>query len=107
MFNLPDKSKKQLATKNNKKSENQHTVSVPLPYVRGLSEKLTRVFLKHGVRTYHKPFNTLRAQLVNPKDVTPKEQKCGIIYHIKCDNCNNTYIGETARSFGTRFSEHG
>ena len=41
-----------------------------------------------------------------PKDQTSKGNKCGVIYHIKCNECDHSYIGETARSFGTRFREH-
>jgi len=37
---------------------------VCLPYVRGLSEKLTHIFRQHGVSTYHKPFNTIHQSFV-------------------------------------------
>ena len=40
------------------------------------------------------------------KDKTEKLKKCGVIYHIKCENCQNDYIGETARTLGTRLKEH-
>lgn len=55
---------------------------------------------------YHKPFNTLRSQLVNPKDKPDKLKKCGIIYCVKCDVCDAEYIGETARTLGIRYKEH-
>ena len=79
---------------------------MPIPYVKGLSERLTKVFKKHGVQTYHKPFNTLRAQLVHPKDPTPAEKKSGVIYKINCNECDGDYIGETARNLGARVKEH-
>ena len=33
---------------------------------------------------------------------------CGIIYRYKCDRleCDDEYIGETARTFGERYKEH-
>ena len=34
-----------------------------LPYLIGLSKKLTHIFRQHGVSTYQKPFNTIKAQL--------------------------------------------
>jgi hypothetical protein len=80
-------------------------INIPIPYVQGVSERLKRVFDKHGVRVYHKPVNTIRQQLVHPKD-PPIENKCGVIYKIKCDNCEHKYIGETARTLGTRVKEH-
>jgi hypothetical protein len=55
---------------------------------------------------YHKPVNTIRQQLVHPKDPTPIANKCGVIYKIKCANCEHNYIGETARTLGTRVKEH-
>ena len=57
------------------------SISIPLPYIQGVSEQLTRVFRKQGVSTYHKPINTMRQQLVHPKDPTPMEKKCGLLVH--------------------------
>ena len=54
-----------------------------------------------------KPFNTIRQQLVRPKDQTPKEKQSGVIYQLSCDqDSKHTYIGETKRTFATRFKEH-
>ena len=44
--------------------------------------------------------------LVKPKDKTKKENQCGVVYHIQCQDCVKDYIGETGRSLGTRFKEH-
>ena len=44
--------------------------------------------------------------LVKPKHKTPVEKKCGVIYHITCDICDKSYIGETARPMSIRFKEH-
>ena len=74
--------------------------------MKGLSEQLQRVFKTHGVPTFHKPFNTLRSLLVRPKDKAEKEKQCGLIYSIQCKHCDKEYVGETARSLGTRFKEH-
>ena len=80
--------------------------SVGLPYIRGLSEELQRVFRNHGVNIYHKPSNTLRSHLVRPKDKQEKKDKCGIVYQVPCSSCDDFYVGETARSLGKRFEEH-
>ena len=39
------------------------------------------------------------------RDVT-KEQRTDVIYSIPCNNCDNEYIGQTKRQFGTRLKEH-
>ncbi|KAI8510905.1 hypothetical protein Bbelb_118210 [Branchiostoma belcheri] len=91
--------------------KNRKTLVV-LPYVKGVSEPLRRIFAAHGVSTCFRPHRTLRQLLVAPKDKTPKEDKCGVIYHISCQGntnrgpCRETYIGETERSLKTRFLEH-
>ncbi|KAI8497357.1 hypothetical protein Bbelb_246630 [Branchiostoma belcheri] len=85
---------------------------VVLPYRKGLSEGLRRIFATYGIKTCFKPTRTLRNILVSPKDKTPKESKCGVVYHIQCQGqnskgpCKETYIGETERSLKARFLEH-
>ena len=37
---------------------------------------------------------------------TPKENMCGVVYHIKCKDCTVSYIGETGRQVKTRVKEH-
>ena len=86
--------------------EQRFNISVPLPYVKGVSEKLSNIFRDHGVSSYHKPMNTIRSLLVHPKDKTPDGDKCGVIYKINCPECEETYIGETARAMQTRLKEH-
>ena len=105
IFNLPKKKEKP----NNdpsKKTTRPLPAPIGLPYVKGLSENLQRLFHTNNIGTYHKPFNTLRSLLVKPKDATPLEQQCGLVYHIKCQNCHHNYIGETSRNMGIRFKEH-
>ena len=60
----------------------------------------------HGVNMFHRPTNTLRQQLVNPKDPTDVQQRCGTVYLLECPHCDASYIGETGRALGTRVKEH-
>ena len=94
------------APKLNAPNTSSDKIQVPLPYTRGVSEKLSYVFNKHGVKVYHKPFNSFRSILVHPKDPTPQENNCSVIYEIVCSNCDLSYVGETTRSYSTRFKEH-
>ena len=45
---------------------------------------------------------------VAPEDKDPIIKKGGIIYRYKCDRleCDEEYIGESARTFGERYREH-
>ena len=40
------------------------------------------------------------------KDPVTKEQRTDAIYSIPCNDCDNEYIGQTKRQFGTRLKEH-
>ena len=77
-----------------------------LPYVEGLSEKLKRAFASAGVNTSFKPLTTLRKVLVSPKDKTALEKQSGVIYSIKCKDCDSLYTGESGRKLEKRLAEH-
>ena len=80
--------------------------SISLPYVGNMSNNIARIIRKAGVQVYLKPFDTIRGHLVHPKDKITKGDKAGVVYHIKCDNCDSHYIGETERKLRKRINEH-
>ena len=80
--------------------------SVTILYVRGTSEALCRIFNKKGITVHFKPVNTLRQQLVNPKDKLDKQKQSGTVYFIQCGGCPASYVGETERILGQRLAEH-
>ena len=63
-----------------------------VPYIKGISERLQRAFKSHKVTLVHKPFNSLRSQLVRIKDKTENLKKCGTVYHIYCEQCDKDYV---------------
>ncbi len=79
---------------------------VILPYVKGCTEQLQRVFSKYKISTAVKPHRTLRNILVHPKDIIEKDKKCNVVYKVTCRNCGKCYIGETGRQLKTRIGEH-
>ena len=59
---VPKEKAKTSPTSTNK--GNTRPPSIGLPYVQGLSERLSKTLRQHGVSVYHKPVNTLRSILV-------------------------------------------
>ena len=86
------------------REEREHKPLVVLPYVKGVTEKITRVLKPHA-RVSTKPGQSLRGMLVKPKDKRDKIQSTGLVYQYKCE-CGKVYIGETCRSIRARATEH-
>ena len=100
------KQKKDSKTKSKKKPETNTRRMVVLPYKKGLSQRVQRIFKKHGISTSFKPHKTLRNILVHPKDKREVTQTAECVYEIPCLNCEKSYIGETGRLLDTRIQEH-
>ena len=80
--------------------------AVQLPYVKGLTEPLCRLYKQYEVSSYVRPSNTLRQQLVHAKDPIPKTRVTGPVYHIPCSTCEADYVGKAERSLKATFDEH-
>ena len=62
-----------------------------IPDIQGVTKLIKRILNSHNVK------------------VASKNQTLGhifAIYSIPCNDCDNEYIGQTKRQFGTRFKEH-
>ena len=72
-------------------------MKVSKTYVRSMAYKCTLEKAK-----------TIKDLLVAPKVKDSITKKSGIIYRYKCDRleCDEEYIGESARMFGERYREH-
>ncbi|XP_035658161.1 uncharacterized protein LOC118403535 [Branchiostoma floridae] len=92
--------------KEKKKEEQKSKGMIIIPYVKGITETLERIFRKHAIATAVKPKTTLRNLLVHPKDRLEDSSKTDCVYKIPCKSCDKVYIGETGRTFNTRLEEH-
>ena len=77
-----------------------------LPYIKGVTEPLTRVLKKHDISVINKPMNTLQQQFLAPKFRPAPDSQTNVVYKIPSTNCSWCYIGETGRAFNTRRKEH-
>jgi hypothetical protein len=80
---------------------------VTMPYVQGVTEAMARKARDLGVSVHPQPINTIRGKLVRPKDPPEKLSRSNVVYKISCQNCPDTYVGETERNLNKRFKEHG
>ena len=55
---------------------------------------------------YFKPSNTLQQLPVHPRDKVEKGKVVRPVYHIQCEDCDASYVGETERALTTHFQEH-
>ena len=89
-----------------KDNSNKSRGMVVIPNVEGVSEKIKRIYSKHGIHTAMRPTNTLKSILVHPKDKKDITDNSDVIYDVPCGGCKKSYIGETGRQFGIPLKEH-
>ena len=71
-------------------------------------ETLKNICKRYGIQIHFKSGKAIKDELVAPKDQDHITKKRGIVHRYKYDRleCDEEYIGETARRFGERFKEH-
>ena len=89
----------------NEKEENM--ISMYLPYEKGISENIQRISKGFNVKVIHKKNKSLKNIVNTPclTNETPMDQQ-GVVYKVKCGECEKFYIGETGRKLRTRLREH-
>ena len=79
---------------------------VTLPYVKSITEKLTRTLRKYDITVTTKPLQTLQQHFPSSKHRVETYKQTNVVYKIPCADCSWCYIGETGRSFEIRKKEH-
>ena len=75
-----------------------------MPYVPGVSERLSGVLRGVGVAAAMRPQRTLRSLLVRKRP--EKAKVLGSVYRLNCSSCSWCYVGETGRPLSERVKEH-
>ena len=71
------------------------TTTATIPYIKGISENISRILQPLNIRVAHKPIITPRQLLTNVKDKdkdAPRNRQ-GAVYKIDCSDCLASYIG--------------
>ncbi len=92
--------------KNRKEKKDKSRGMVVIPYVKGISEALERIYRKHNISTPMRPHMSLRKHLIHPKYKRNPADTLGVVYSTLCRDCNKVYVGETGRQIGVRRIEH-
>ena len=81
---------------------------ISIPYVEGLSEKISRILGNYNINIAFKNHKSLKIIFKSTKDQLKKEKLSHIVYSIPCkdNNCKAVYIGQTKRFLQTRIKEH-
>ena len=77
-----------------------------LPYVKGITESLTKTLRKYDITVTTKPLRTLQQHFPSPKHRVQTDKQTNVVNNIPCTECSRSCIGETGRSFETRKKEH-
>lgn len=86
--------------------ENERQPLIILPYVQGMSERISNVLKRHNITVAHKPVKTLSSVFRKPKDKLDRDCTTCVVYKVNCKDCDAVYIGQTSRSLKTRIREH-
>ena len=68
------------------------------------THKLANTFRKHKYKIAYRTNNTIKKHINDTNTDIDKYNKTGV-YKLNCNNCNSFYIGQTGRSFSSRYSE--
>ena len=79
-------------------------LSCPTP--KEFSERIAKVLRGFKIKVAHKPIRTISNILKKPKDKIEKKATRGIVYKIKCKDCDCVYTGQTSRALKSRVKEH-
>lgn len=79
---------------------------VVIPYIQGISERISRTLASHDIQVAHRSVRKLRSFFKSAKDPTPAATQCGVVYEVDCQDCEKVYIGQTKNSLTTRVNQH-
>jgi hypothetical protein len=91
---------------NNPTNKSRNNKYITLKYGNTLNYKVSNILKNHGYTVSYKTTNKLQ-DLINPLNAPTGDKFDGSgVYKIHCNECPKYYIGQTGRSFRTRFKEH-
>ncbi|KAJ4430754.1 hypothetical protein ANN_19345 [Periplaneta americana] len=103
--NIIRKTKQNHKKQKNTTQTHEHKKYFTLTYENRNTHKIAISFKKLNYNIAYRTNNTLQKHLNTQTTQTNKYNHSGV-HKLKCNTCNNVYIGQTGRSFQTRYKEH-
>ncbi|BHF78071.1 hypothetical protein SprV_0602118100 [Sparganum proliferum] len=75
-----------------------------IPYIKNVSEAVSRLLAPLGIGVAHRPEATMRRQVMRPKDPLPRQETSAVVYRIWYSSGRSNYVGETGRLLRTRIA---
>lgn len=86
--------------------DNPYRTLTVVPYINGLSGRITKTLSKYGVRVVYKVLNNTSKLFSRLKDPVPHLDQSDVVYRIDCLNCNQCYVGQTKQHLHKRIYNH-
>ena len=86
--------------------DQRRQTTVLVPFIDGVTQPLQRILRPLNVRAAGKPRNWKWSPQQQLKDRTSRENDPGVVYRLKCGDCEQADIGETGRTARVRVKEH-
>ena len=77
-----------------------------IPYIKGISERFSKIAEKYQFRLAFSCNNKLDKFIKTGKDILDSMHHCNVVYKIDCHDCDASYVGQTKRQLRTRIREH-
>ncbi|BHF71134.1 hypothetical protein SprV_0401418900 [Sparganum proliferum] len=77
-----------------------------VPYVKNVSEAVSRLLTPLGIGIAHRPEATIMRQIMRPNDPLSRPETSGVVYRAWCVCGHSNYAGETGRLLRRRMAEH-
>ncbi|KAK4887865.1 hypothetical protein RN001_004136 [Aquatica leii] len=84
--------------------ENKPDATAFLPYIKGTTDKISKVLKKHNIQTIFNTVKKINQILPNPKTKIDLESQG--VYKIPCKDCDGCYVGQTNRRVNIKREEH-
>ncbi|UYV78356.1 hypothetical protein LAZ67_16001063 [Cordylochernes scorpioides] len=91
----------------NLKCKNKEAKFISLPFInQKFARNFTNIFKKYGkMNIAWKPCNPI-SQYLNQHKNTQLTERAGLIYEVKCEKCDQSYVGQTSRTLKERMENH-